>query len=116
MKTKRQTVMSPQTRLAHGHRRSRARWRVLVPVLAPADAERASELFRAQRRRGVLALVLIFALILGLPVVFSVWPALDSVRLLGIPVSWLTLAILPYPAMTAIAQLQLRRVEKLEDC
>ncbi|WP_091297532.1 hypothetical protein [Amycolatopsis xylanica] len=105
--------MSPQTRLAHGRRRARARWR--VPVLAPADAERASELFRAQRRRGVLALVLIFALILGLPVVFALWPVLDSLRLLGIPVSWLTLAVLPYPAMTAIAQLQLRRAEKLED-
>ncbi|HEV7979634.1 hypothetical protein [Amycolatopsis sp.] len=110
---KRVAVMSPQTRLAHSRRRARGRWR--VPQLHPDDAERALALYRAQRSKGVLALVFMFGLLLGLPLVFSVWPALDGLRLLGIPVSWLMLAVLPYPAMVAIAWWQLRRAERIED-
>jgi hypothetical protein len=110
---KRVAVMSPQTRLAHSRRRARGRWR--VPQLHPSDAERALALYTAQRSKGVLALVFMFGLLLGLPLVFAVWPELDGLRLLGIPVSWLMLAVLPYPAMVLIAWWQLRRAERIED-
>jgi len=109
---KRVAVMSPQTRLAHSRRRARGRWR--VPQLHPDDAERALALYQAQRRKGVLALVLMFVLLAGLPMLFSLWPSLDSLRLLGIPVSWLMLAVLPYPVMVLIAWWQLRRAERIE--
>lgn len=110
---KRVAVMSPQTRLAHSRRRLRGRWR--VPKLDPADADRAAALYRAQRRLAVAPLVLLFLGILGLPLVFAVFPALDGIRLLGIPVSWLALAVLPYPALTLLAGWQLRRAEHAED-
>jgi hypothetical protein len=49
---KRIAVMSPQTRLAHSRRRLRGRWR--VPKLDPAGAERAMQLYKAQRRLAIL--------------------------------------------------------------
>jgi hypothetical protein len=112
-KAKRVAVMSPQTRLAHSRRRERGRWR--VPQLHPDDAERALALYRAQRGKGVLALVFLFTLLFGLPLVFSIWPALDDLRLLDIPVSWLMLGVLPYPAMVLLAGWQLRRAERIEE-
>jgi hypothetical protein len=112
-RTKRIAVMSPQTRLARSRRRVRGRWR--VPRLDPADAERAADLYRAQRGPAVLSVLLMFALVLGLPAVFAVFPGLDHVRLWGIPVSWLMLAVLPYPAMVLLARWQLRRAERTEE-
>ncbi|MEC3980331.1 hypothetical protein [Amycolatopsis sp. H20-H5] len=112
-RVRRVAVMSPQTRLAHSRRRSHARSR--VPLLQPVDAERAAVLYRVQRRRGVLSLVLIFALLFGLPLLFQLAPGLDSLRLWGIPLSWLMIAILPYPVMALLARWQLRRAERVED-
>lgn len=110
---KRVAVMSPQTRLAHSRRRLRGRWR--VPKLDPAGAERAAELYKAQRRLAVAPLALLFVGMLGLPLVFALFPALDTLRLWGIPVSWLALAVLPYPALTLLSLWQLRRAEHAED-
>lgn len=106
-------VTSPQTRLAHARRRSRGRWR--TPSLDAADAERALELFRVQRRRAMVAVLWLFALVLLLPVVFAVWPELDDIRLFDIPVSWLAVVVIPFPAMVFLAVWQLRRAEKPED-
>ena len=110
---KRVAVMSPQTRLAHSRRRLRGRWR--VPNLDPAGAERAEVLYRAQLRLAIAPLALLFLGILGLPLVFALFPSLDDTRLLGIPISWLALAVLPYPALTLLAGWQLRRAERIED-
>ncbi|MDT8916166.1 hypothetical protein [Amycolatopsis sp. PS_44_ISF1] len=109
---RRVTVTSPQTRLARSRRQARGRWR--TPRLRAADAERAAELHRAQRRRGIPALVALFGLVLGLPVVFAAAPVLDDVRWWGIPLSWLMIAVLPYPVMAGLARWQLRRAERTE--
>ena len=110
---KRIAVMSPQTKLAHSRRRARGRWR--VPKLDGLDADRAVALHRRQLRLAVAPLVFLFAGILGLPLVFALFPGLDDIRLLGIPVSWLALAVLPYPALALLAGWQLRRAERAED-
>ncbi|GAA3738256.1 hypothetical protein HDA32_005329 [Spinactinospora alkalitolerans] len=112
-RAKRVAVTSPQTRLAHARGRARGRWR--VPRLDQGDAERAAVLYRRQRAQGLLALALITALLLGLPLLFAAWPELDGVRLLGVPLSWLMLAVLPYPAMVLLAGWQLRRAERAEE-
>ncbi|WP_234401614.1 hypothetical protein [Thermobifida halotolerans] len=105
-------MTSPQTRLAHLRGRARGRWR--VPRLDSEDAERAAVLYRAQRRQGLIALATAVTVLLGLPMAFAAWPVLDGVRLAGIPLSWLMLAVLPYPAMALLAFWQLRRAERLE--
>jgi hypothetical protein len=60
-------------------------------------------------------LALLFAGMLGLPLLFALFPILDDIRLLGIPISWLALAVLPYPALALLAGWQLRRAEHTED-
>lgn len=110
---KRVAAMSPQTRLALSRRRSRGRWR--GPKLDAAGEARATLLHRRQLRLAVAPLVLLIALMLGLPLVFALFPGLDDVRLFSIPVSWLALAVLPYPALTVLAGWHLRRAERAED-
>lgn len=111
--SRRVAVMSPQTRHAHSRRRLRGRFR--VPKLDAADAERALALYRAQRRRAVAPLVLMFAGMLGLPLVFAALPGLDHARFAGIPLSWIVIALLPYPGLVLLARWQLRRAERIED-
>ena len=110
---KRVAVMSPQTRLAHSRRKLRGRWR--MPRLDPHDTERALRNYRLHRKRGWPALAAIVALLLGLPVVLTLFPGLTEVRMLGIPASWLILAVVPYPAMVLLARWQLRRAERIEE-
>ena len=113
MPHRRVAVMSPQTRHAHSRRRLRGRFR--PPTLDAAGADRALALYLAQRRRAVAPLVLLFAGMLGLPVLFAAFPWLDDLRLAGIPVSWIALVALPYPALVLLAGWQLRRAERLEE-
>jgi hypothetical protein len=110
---RRVAVMSPQTRHAHSGRRLRGRWR--VPKLDAAGAERAMALYRAQRRLAVAPLVLLFAGMFGMPLLFELFPGLDETRLAGVPVSWLALMVLPYPGLVVLARWQLRRAERAED-
>ncbi|WP_436497800.1 hypothetical protein [Actinokineospora sp. HUAS TT18] len=113
MPSRRVAVTSPQTRLAHARRRVLTAWR--PPVLDPSDVQHAMRIYTAQRRRAFLPLILLVLLLLGLPALLAAFPGLDEVRLLGIPVSWLAMATLPYPLMVALAAWQLRRAEQAED-
>ncbi|WP_199430059.1 hypothetical protein [Qaidamihabitans albus] len=110
---RRVAVMSPQTRLAHARRRHRGRWR--PATLDPVDAPTAAALYHRQRARAIASLGLLFALLLGLPLLLSVLPSLDDVRLLGVPASWLALVVVPFPAMVLLAFRHLRRAEHVED-
>lgn len=118
MVKRRVAVMSPQTRLAHARQSRWAGRRPAVtwqrPQLDPAAAERAVIFYHRQRSRAITALVLLFALLFGLPLVLAALPGLDTVRLFGIPLSWLMLAVLPYPAMVVLARWQLHRAEAVE--
>ncbi|MPY76914.1 MAG: hypothetical protein GEV04_00160 [Actinophytocola sp.] len=113
MSTKRVAVMSPQTRLARSRRRLRGPWR--MPRLDPGDTDRALRAYRRQRRRGAVALAATATMLLGLAVLFALAPALTELRLFGVRVSWLLLAVLPYPIMVCLAWWQLRRAEAAED-
>lgn len=109
---RRVAVTSPQTRLALAGRRTGVP--AAPPHLAPADAERARRIHRQQLRYALTVLGLLAALLLGLPVLLVAAPELDEVRLVGIPVSWLAVAVLPYPALVVLAWWQLRRAERAE--
>ncbi|HET8642685.1 MAG TPA: hypothetical protein VFM37_12150 [Pseudonocardiaceae bacterium] len=112
-RNRRVAVTSPQTRLAMTRRRRERPWR--RPQLSAVDAERARRLYLRQRAAALPALALLFGLLFGLPLALAMAPSLDQVRLGGIPVSWLLLAVLPYPAMLVLARWQLRRAERVED-
>ncbi|HEY0816896.1 MAG TPA: hypothetical protein VGE11_26775 [Pseudonocardia sp.] len=108
---KRVAVASPQTRLAMA-RRSVAG--AEPPHLARADLERARRVHRVQLRTALVALGLLTAVVVGLPLLLSWLPWLDDVRFYGIPVSWLAVVLLPYVALVSIAAVQLRRAERIE--
>jgi len=101
-------VSSPQTRLAMA-------WRPDVPHLAPGERERAVALYRIQLRRALVAVALLAGLVVGLPVLLAAFPGLDGVRLLGVPVSWLAVGLLPYAGLIALAAWHLRRAERAEN-
>jgi hypothetical protein len=105
-------VTSPQTRRASAGRPTVAR--TAHPHLTPADADRARRVHRCQLRLALGALAVLAALILGLPLLLAVLPALDGVRLAGVPLSWLAVGALPYPLLAALAGWQLRRAERAE--
>lgn len=109
---RRVAVTSPQTRLALAGRRTGAR--AAPPHLAPAEAERARRLHRRQLRSALTTLALLALLLLGLPPLLAAMPELDAVRLAGIPVSWLAVAVLPYPLLVVLARWQLHRAERAE--
>lgn len=109
---RRVAVTSPQTRLARAGRRSGAT--AAAPHLAPADLERARLIHRRQLRCALAALGVLAVLLLGLPLALSSLPELDTVRLAGVPVSWLAVAVLPYPLLVLLARSQLRRAERVE--
>jgi hypothetical protein len=109
---RRVAVTSPQTRLALAGRRTGAA--AAPPHLAPAEIDRARRIHRRQLRAAVTAVALLAVLLLGLPLLLSALPELDRLRLVGIPVSWLAVAVLPYPLLVALARWQLRRAERAE--
>jgi hypothetical protein len=111
-KPRRVAVTSPQTRLALAGRRTGTP--AVPPPLPPAVVERARRIRRRQLRLALGVLALLALLLLGLPVALAAAPELDEVRLAGIPVSWLAVAVLPYPALALLAAWQLRRAERAE--
>ncbi|WP_298176010.1 hypothetical protein [Saccharomonospora sp.] len=110
---RRVTVTSPQTRLAHARRRYRGPWR--PTTLDPAEAPLAVALYRRQRRHAVTALTSACVLVFGLPLLLAVLPALDRARVFDVPLSWLAVMVVPFPAMVLLAFSHLRRVEREEN-
>ncbi len=108
---RRVAVTSPQTRVALAGRHGPP---VRAPRLTAAELERAEEIRRRQLRRAVTALLAGGAFLVGLPLLLDLVPALDDVRLLGVPVSWLAVAVLPWPVLAGLAWWQLRRAEDAE--
>lgn len=109
---RRVAVTSPQTRIALSGRRPAAP--VRSPLLTPDQLRRAELVRRTQLRRAAVALTAAAALLVGVPLLFDLAPVLDDVRVAGVPVSWLAVAVLPYPALAALAWWQLRRAERVE--
>jgi len=104
-------VTSPQTRIALAGRHGPP---VRAPRLSAVELERAEQVRRLQLRRAVAALLAGAAILVGLPLLLDLAPALDDVRLLDVPVSWLAVAVLPWPLLAGLAWWQLRRAEDAE--
>jgi hypothetical protein len=104
-------VTSPQTRVALGGRRGPP---ARTPRLTAAELARAERVRAVQLRRAITALLAGGAFLIGLPLLLHLAPALDDVRLLGVPLSWLAVAVLPWPVLTGLAWWQLRRAERAE--
>ena len=109
---RRVAVTSPQTRIALAGRRAPP---ARAPRLTPDELEVAERIRRRQLHRAVTALLVGAAFLVGLPLLLYLVPALGGVRLVGVPVSWLAVAVLPWPVLAAMAWWQLRRAEAVEN-
>ena len=105
-------MTSPQTRIALAGRRGPP---VRAPRLSHDELERAERVRRLQLHRAGTALLAVATFLVGLPVLLDTFPGLDDVRLLGVPVSWLAVAVLPWPVLAGLAWWQLRRAEAVEE-
>jgi len=84
------------------------------PGRSATERDRAERLRRAQLRLALVGLAGLALLLVGLPILLDAVPELIRPRLFGLPVSWLAVAVLPYPALALLAWRQLRRAERLE--
>jgi len=72
-------------------------------------------LVRAQLRLALFVGALAAILIAGLPLVFALFPHLSQVRVLGVPVPWIVLAVLVYPGVCLGAWGYVRAAERNEE-
>jgi hypothetical protein len=71
-------------------------------------------LIRSQLRLAVLVCLIAVALLAGIAVAFAVSPALGQVRLAGLPLAWLVLGALIYPALIGLAAFTVGQAERNE--
>ena len=71
-------------------------------------------LVRAQLFLALRLLTVLAVLLGGLPLLFALVPASREVQVLGLPLPWLVLGVLVYPALVAGGWLYLRLAERNE--
>ncbi len=71
-------------------------------------------LVRLQLRLAIGVCLIFVVLLGGLPLLFALEPGLTSVRLLGLPVPWLLLGVVVYPALVVAAWFYIRQAERNE--
>jgi hypothetical protein len=69
-------------------------------------------LVREQLRLAIGILALLAVTVGALPLVFHLLPGLATHRVLGLPLSWLVLGTLVYPALVALAWAYIKRAER----
>ncbi len=104
-------VTSPRTTA----RRTRA-----VPVVAEIDAQSAvgevymRSLVRSQLRLALAVIAVVAGALLCLPLLFSLAPGVAERAVAGVPLAWLVLGVVVYPALVAAAWWYVRAAERAE--
>ncbi|MGD9986270.1 hypothetical protein [Pseudonocardia sp.] len=111
-RARRVTVASPQTAVVLTARRGGVS--SPPPRLSATERDRAERLRLAQLRLALVGLAGLALLLVGLPILLDAVPELIRPRLFGLPVSWLAVAVLPYPVLALMAWRQLCRAERVE--
>ena len=71
-------------------------------------------LIRSQLRAAVSVTVTLLLMVVTLPAIFWTFPGLTETRLLGVPLSWLILAIGAYVVVLTLGWLYVRHAERAE--
>ncbi|MEU9883954.1 hypothetical protein AB0M95_05225 [Sphaerisporangium sp. NPDC051017] len=108
---RREVVTSPRTRAA---RRPRYPATMEIDEQTSLGEVYMRSLIRTQFRLALFVCTVLACLIGGLPLLFMLVPALREARLLGLPLPWVVLAGLIYPAFVAGAWLYVRSAERNE--
>jgi len=120
----RRTVMSPQTRAALGlatdaqsTRAARARTAPTRTAAGESARDTVTGLavaMRVQRRLALRTMAALLAGLLLLPVVLEHAPHVASWRIADVPIVWIVLGGLVYPALWVLAEHHRKSVERLE--
>jgi hypothetical protein len=73
-----------------------------------------TSLLRSQLRLALLVLGAVVVLVAGLPLVFTVFPGLVDVQVLGMPLPWVLLAFAVYPVLLGLGWVYVRAAERNE--
>ncbi len=73
-----------------------------------------TSLLRSQLRLALLVLGAVVVLVAGLPLVFTAFPGLVDVQVLGMPLPWVLLAFAVYPVLLGLGWLYVRAAERNE--
>jgi hypothetical protein len=109
---RRVTVSSPRTRAARPAPRGEVA-RDLDEQTQLGEVYIAS-LVRAQLRLALTVCSVFGCLLGGLPLLFALQPAFRDLRMLGVPLAWLVLGVVVYPALLAGAWFYVRQAEHNE--
>jgi len=70
---------------------------------------------RRHLRLSLQVAVCFAVLLAGQPLIAWLWPGYSDVRVLGVPLPWLLLAALAYPAMVLLGLFYVRRAEAIDE-
>lgn len=73
-----------------------------------------TSLLRAQLRLAGLVLTAIALFVAGIPLAYWLFPSLDDVRVLGMPLAWVVLGGAVYPVLVVVGWLYVRAAERNE--
>lgn len=73
-----------------------------------------SSLLRAQLRLAALVIVAVLVLVAGVPLAYWLFPGLDDVRVVGMPLAWVFLGFAVYPLLVLLGWLYVRAAERNE--
>jgi hypothetical protein len=110
-KPRREVVTSPRTQAA---RRPRYTMTREIDEQTSLGEVYIRSLVRTQFRLGLFVCTVLGCVVGGLPLLFLLVPDLREVYVVGIPLPWLVLAGLIYPAFVAGAWLYIRQAERNE--
>jgi hypothetical protein len=91
-----------------------------VPATTEIDAQTRlgevymSSLLRAQLRLAAVVLVVLAGTVGAIPLAYWLFPALDGVRLLGMPLAWVLLGFAVYPVLVGLGWFYVRAAERTE--
>jgi len=73
-----------------------------------------SDLVKHQFRTGVTLALLVLVLLGGLPLAFYLAPGFAALRVIGVPLAWLLLGVLPFPLLLLVGLAYNRLAERHE--
>ena len=94
--------------------RSTDRTRADLAEQTPVGEALVRGLVRAQLALALRLLAVLVTLLGGLPLLFALVPATRTAQVLGLPLPWLALGVLVYPALLAAGLLHVRLAERHE--
>lgn len=108
-KRQRVVLADPRVRSSAG-----ARARVELEEQTSVGKVLVDDLVKHQLRAGVTLALIVVVLLGSLPIAFYVAPGFAGLRVVGVPLAWILLAVLPFPLLLLTALLHNRLAERNE--